>query len=247
MFGLIAALFGVSLATSGIFLFFNNRRLSNLGTVRKRMQRELLAASLLVSGGAILLVTVTLIEKHQPGAELAISPNELIEQNPPAAGRAVSANTQQAKLQQTKIAVLAWGTPSDNDAVGTQEVSIYSRQLSALAQGMLSLYAPQADIAIHDLSRDDFTRLTQSSTAFAEWCERYDGGFLLALGVGATKMENGDYALWREPVYQTLDCRNAKAQRMSSRITEKAGDRFPYQIAISDDLRRLLDQVIAAN
>jgi hypothetical protein len=240
MFGFIVAAIGVGLAAFGILLLLKNRQSGYRG-----LQRELFAITLLVGGAAVLLTafTLALLDKQ---SELAFSPDAWLEAYPTAAGDRPAA-TEPARLPQRRILVLAWGTPSDMGSASPDETAAYTRQLGKLAAGLLRDFAPQASISAHSLTREEFGVLSKSSISQTDWCERFDAELLLAVGLGTTRTENGDYALWREPVYEALDCKSAKGERITGRIKERAGDRFPYELAASDDLRKLLAKLSASN
>lgn len=242
MLGLIAALIGVGLATVGVFLFFSNRLIGNRG-----LRSELLAVALLLGGGGTLLAAFTLDFDAQLGPSTAnFDPNTLIEQQPTAAAPPkqpdLASTAPESRLPHLKATVLAWGTPSDMDSAEANEVEGYSLKLERMAAELLRDFAPAALIETRMLTREEYAKLSELGLRESGWCDNQEGGLLLAIGVGALKFNNGDYALWREPVYEVLDCRSEKSARQIGRINEKAGDRFPYQLALRDDLTSLLNR-----
>lgn len=237
MYGLIAALIGVSLATTGLILFFNNRILNN-----RLIHRELFAATLLVSGGGILLTAYILTEQPKD-TTLAFDPNRTLEENPPAAGSVpVSANT--PLLDYNKIVFFVWGTPSDSDRATEEQVSEYLSQVVDTAASVVQQYAPQASVKGQLMTATDFRALRESPMALTDWCERFDAELLVAIAIDTIKMPNGDYALWREPLYEALDCHSAQTERLVTRVSEKRADQFPYQLALREDLTTLFNRMV---
>lgn len=242
MFGLIVALIGVGLATVGVFLFFSNRFIGNRG-----LRSELLAVALLVGGGGVLLAAFTLDLDNRLDPSIAgFDPNALIEQQPTAAAAPTQPGTFSASPESTlphlDATVLAWGTPSDMDSAEAAKVESYSMELERMAADLLQRYAPAAQIQTRRLTREEYTQLNELGLKQAGWCKDRKGRLLLAIGVGALKINNGDYALWREPVYEIVDCRSGRSTRQVGRINEKAGDLFPYQLALRDELSGVLNQ-----
>lgn len=245
MFELIAALIGVGLATVGVFLFFSNRF-----TGHRRLGGELLSVALLLGGGAILLSALAL---NFDGGKFVpeFDPNALLEQQPPAAGRpsgglADTPTASKALLPYKNIVVLSWGTPSDMDAADNEHVEAYSLRLADMASALLEDYSRDAQVRSYSLTRQDFDVLKKSPLASTGWCKRYQADLLVAIGMGTVQANNGDYALWREPVYEALDCRTEQASRRIGKINERAGDSFPYQLAARTDLANLLDEFTVA-
>jgi len=241
MFGLVAALIGVGLATVGVFLFISNRFIGNRG-----LGGELFSIALLLGGGAILLSSVTL--NYNDDAQVAgFDPNRLLDEQPTAAGGpaqggiAATPTAIRALLPHQKIAVLAWGTPSDMDTADTAQIEAYSVKLQHLAHALLKDQSTDAQISTHTLTREDHQKLSALPLVSTGWCERYQTDLLVAVGMGTVMVGNGDYALWREPVYEALDCHTERASRRIGKINERPGDRFPYQQAVRADLAELLD------
>lgn len=243
MLGLTASLIGVVLAVFGIFLFFSNRWIGN-----RRLSLELSAVSLFVGGGAILLSSVTLQNTPQEkNSSTPFDPERMLEEQPTAAGNSspgavIARPSAHDQLHHRTIAVLAWGTPSDMDNATEAEISAYAGKLQQMGHDLVMTYARESAITSPPMTRQEFHSLENSAQALAGWCQRLDSELILALGVGTQRLSHGDYALWREPLYQLLECRTGRVLRRSGRVMERPGDRFPYHLAIHNDVTLLLQE-----
>lgn len=256
MYGLIAALVGSGLGALGTLLFLSNR--FGRGKASNHLSNELLSLSLILGGGAILLASVTL--DNPPEDELPLSasrfdPNELLEQAPTASAKALddyfknSEHLQDLEplplLPHKRILLVSWGTPSDTDMATTEQVADYTRLLNQLMQKQVLEYSRKAQISTYTLSRDEYQQFRSAPLALSEWCgDNGDIDLVIALGVGPAYV-NGGYAMWREPVYEMLDCSTNQATRRNGKITERPGDRFPYYLALQSDINDLLTEFVA--
>jgi len=241
MYGLAAAIIGAGLATVGVFLFFSNRR---AGRARRGLLSELVAVCLLLGGGALLLSSVTIAPQDPFDAVATLDPNRLLEQHPPASGGEPAGATRAPQWPYRRIAVITWGTPSDNDAASEVRIERYSRKLQQLAMAQLHELANEAKFIPRNLHREEYRLLRESTLGAQAWCDKLEADLVLAIGVGSTRV-NGEYALWREPLYELLDCQTGKTTRQLGRINERAGDAFPYQLGLSDELAGLLREFSA--
>ena len=243
MWELAAALLGVGLITIGGFLLFSSR---NMGS--RTAQGQLVALVLLGVGSALLVASLILGASNKSLlAELARAGLLQADLGAPAANNVQTPGApapQPRRLPYRQVTVLAWGTPSDQDDAAAPAIEAYSGELLLLLRSVLQGYTSQTKIAAHPLSREDYERLSKQSMAETGWCERYAAGLMLAVGVGTTRLE-GQYALWREPVYEILDCRNARGVRKVGHVNERASDRFPYQLALYNDLANLLNEFLS--
>jgi hypothetical protein len=244
MLGLIATLLGVVLATSGVFLFFSNRR---AGLSGRGYRGELAALALLVGGGAILLSSVALWPDSPTGpVTAAFDANRITEQQPTASGMPAEDKTAVPRLPYKRIAILSWGTPSDTDSADQSEVAGYSAALQQLVSQTIRSQNPDAIIEPVNLTREDYQGLLASSLGASDWCARTKADLLVAVGVGASRV--GDqYTLWREPLYAVMDCHDQRGLRQNARINERPGDRFPYQMALGEDIAKLLQDFARQN
>ena len=44
------------------------------------------------------------------------------------------------------------------------------------------------------------------------------GQLVIAIGIGAKHLHTQDYALWREPVYQLIDCASSRTERHIGKV-----------------------------
>jgi len=249
MFGLITALIGVGLTTLGVFLFFSNRFSKRV--TRPRLGSEILSILLLVGGSTLLLSSAAF---NVPSAKITQSfdPNRLMEEHPTAAGTSSAyqkVSTQRYPalprfmLPYKHITVLAWGTPNDRDTADSAQITEYSEHLRNTVRELLRDYTTKVTINTPKFTRADYEVLQTSPLVMQKWCDEEKTDFIIALGIGPAKI-NGDYALWREPIYEALDCTTDQASRLGGRINERTGDRYPYQLSIFANISNLLDEYL---
>lgn len=234
MFALTTTLLGVALIATGGMLLFSNRW--GKYAYSPGPARSLTAALVIVAGGALLLPAW-----NDSNELLNADPNKWLEQNPPSAGG--SPITPSFNLPYKRIVVLGWGTPSDADTADSQAVEQFSQGLTKMAGLIVQAHAPKAATQVIPLTRAEYLQLRDAPLSLLGWCEQYQADFLVAIGLGSTLTNGGaDYALWREPVYELLDCQTDQAARRIGRVNERRGDHFPYQIAVQQDLNQMLSR-----
>lgn len=231
MFGLLATLIGVALATAGLLLIASGLRHTGYAG-----GASTLAATLLVGAGGTMVwwqqgPTVTGYLAQSAPDEI----NRLLEQAPPAAAPPASNDF----TSRRDALVVAWGTPSDDDQAESDIALAYTRQLANEAAGQLVANG-RTHVALKILARAEFQPIREGGLVADTWCKNATDQRVLALGLGANPLGAAGYAPWREPLYELLDCTSGQRLRRIGRVTERIGDAFPYQLAIRDEISALL-------
>jgi len=240
LLALAAALIGTAIVTTGVLILISRfRRGRNIGGA-SRLTHVALGLGIIALGVGLMIVAW---QKWPAFQALVNSQRQTIADTP-----SIAAPQAWPKfdLPDRKIVFLAWGTPSDVDKAMPDEEQNYTKRLAELAKILLARPKQPSQLEIQPLSRVDFNALTENDLKSTNWCGLYDQALLIAVGMGAKRIEGTDgFAPWREPVYELLDCRDGYGLREVRRVDEQLGDRFPYEQALRADLTELVKRYLS--
>ena len=195
-------------------------------SVRRRGGIASLATPVLLLLGGSLVAMGWLLPGGNPAAP-EMTFNELLQQNPSAAGPRGQPRFKQIRL-------LVNGTPSDNAEATPSEQNAYASELATrLADAIVS-----AGIS----EKVDAQAVTATAWPEAEIQRRcQDQDLLVSIRLPAVKLpEREDYALWREPSIEMRWCGSGAVQDHHFRVLERPGDHVPYEQAVRNRLLKLL-------
>lgn len=231
MWNLIVTLVGVVVATTGGLLFFSNRKPGN------NRQADVVAVGLLAGGMALFVFSLVYLNQRN-----TLESTLAADQRAATASERKHAHAKPAvQLPYSLIAVLTWGTPSDQDKATSAAIASYSSALLQQLSQLVKVFASRATIESVALTRREYEQLRNGSLAASDWCNRTHAGMVVVLGVG-TSRENGQFTLWREPLYIATDCQTGRTATRIGHVSERIGDVFPYQLGLEKGMTKLLSE-----